>query len=632
MQTPIEILQQYWGHPAFRPLQENIIYSVLEQKDVLALLPTGGGKSICYQVPAIALGGLTIVVSPLIALMKDQVARLKKLGIEAEYLISSQSWFEMDRVLENARHGHLRLLYVSPERLKSELWRERMQDLPIKLLAVDEAHCISQWGHDFRPGYLEIGVIRELIPDVPCLALTATATPHVEQEIVQYLSLKNPSIFRQSFKRPNLRYYVTHRSDSMSYIERMLERQKGTSIVYVRNRRRCMEMAEWLTSRGFSAAAYHGGMDIKMRDQIQSRWIQNEIRTIIATNAFGMGVDKPDVRLVVHYDLPPGLEEYYQEAGRAGRDNQEAFCVAVVKPNAVADLEKQWIASFPEEKVILEFYKSFCTYLNLGVGSGAGSVHYIKISEVASALGIHPGMCNTLLQILTSEELIYMDTGGHFMSTLQLLADPEVLNMYQIQDSNVDKISRVVLRGYEGLWSSNVMIDEKKIAKALDWDENMVKAALVRMHALGLCNYNPVSGPVQVTFLNDRISEKHFRIDSTSYHLRKKRAKERLNFIIAYQTDDIECREKFIRQYFGEKETDVCGKCDLCIKHQHTQTTWRKELEEVLNESGSIRLQEFLSKYEEQHKAQIKMELSLLADEEVYYISEDRIYSKGIRS
>lgn len=632
MHTPIELLKHYWGHTAFRPLQEEIIHSILNNRDVLALLPTGGGKSICYQVPALVLGGLTVVVSPLIALMKDQVARLKSIGIESEYLISSQSWYEMDRIMDNARYGHIKLLYVSPERLKSDLWKERMHNLPIKLIAVDEAHCISQWGHDFRPAYLEIGVIRELLPHVPFLALTATATNEVQQEITSNLRLQNPVLFKQSFRRPNLKYFVSHRQDSMQFIERMLERMVGSSIIYVRNRRRCVEMAEWLTSKGYSAAAYHGGMEMKKRDTIQEKWIRNEFRTIIATNAFGMGVDKPDVRLVVHYDLPPGLEEYYQEAGRAGRDNQEAFCISVVKPNAIDELEKQWVASFPDEELVRQFYRAFFTTLQIAVGTGSGTVHYIRIGEVASALNIHPGQCNTMLGILTNEGCLSMDTSGNFMSTFQMLVDPELLSIYQDQNKEIDEVSRLILRGYEGLWSTNVMIDEMKLAKSLGWTEQEVINTLNRMQVLGLCTYNPVNGPVQITLLQDRLAEKEFHLNKEFYQTRKRRAKTRLMSLIKYQSAEVDCREQFIRQYFGETNAEFCGKCDVCLKRSKQDVSWRNELEKLLKENGSVRIQDFLSRFDDEHLSVIKAELSLLADEEQYYIVEDRIYNRGIRS
>ena len=324
MITPLHILKKYWGYSSFRPLQEQIINHVLIGNDVLALLPTGGGKSLCYQVPALAKDGLTIVISPLIALMKDQVSRLKEVGINAEAIYSGMHFKDIDRIFENARFGNTKLLYVSPERLKTDIFQARIHNLPVSLIAVDEAHCISQWGHDFRPSYLDIGDLRQLLPDIPLIALTATATREVTEEIVERLLMKNPVIMKDSFARPNLHYHVIHRDDQLPYIEKLLHRLSGSGIVYVRHRRKCIELSDWFKEKGISASAYHGGMDLKLRDQLQDDWIKGKTKVIVATNAFGMGVDKSDVRLVVHYDLPPGIEDYYQEAGRAGRDGKDA--------------------------------------------------------------------------------------------------------------------------------------------------------------------------------------------------------------------------------------------------------------------------------------------------------------------
>jgi ATP-dependent DNA helicase RecQ len=386
--TPLHILKQYWGYNSFRPLQQDIIDQVILKKDVLALLPTGGGKSLCYQVPALLFEGVTIVISPLIALMKDQVRRLKELNIPCDAIYSGMYGREIDRILDNARFGKTKLLYVSPERLKTEIFQVRIRQMNISLIAVDEAHCISQWGHDFRPAYLNVGELREMLPGIPVLALTATATKEVAEEILLQLKMKAPGVIRDSFARPNLHYHVVTREDQLPYIERLLLKSSGSTIIYVRHRRLCLELAEWLKVKGISTGAYHGGMEMKDRDFIQNQWINNQLRVIVSTNAFGMGVDKGDVRMVIHFDLPPGLEEYYQEAGRAGRDGMEAYCMIVQKPSSIEKLVQNVESNFPGLEELKRVYRSLHLYLDLAVGSGEGETFDFDLVAFSSRYGM----------------------------------------------------------------------------------------------------------------------------------------------------------------------------------------------------------------------------------------------------
>lgn len=621
------ILRSYWGFTAFRPVQEPIVASVLAGRDTLALLPTGGGKSLCYQVPAMALGGLTIVVSPLIALMKDQVARLKTLGIEAEALHAGLSWKDMDRLLDNARYGRIRLLYMSPERLQTTLFQARLDELPLRLLAVDEAHCIAQWGHDFRPAYLDIGLLRERRPEVPCLALTASATPAVREEILDKLAMRNAVVCSASFARPNLHYHVAPRQDAVGYLVRLLTAREGQAIVYTRHRRRCVELAEWLTRQGVSAQAYHGGMKLDDRDKAQAQWLRNEVRTIVATNAFGMGIDKPDVRVVVHYDLPPGLEDYYQEAGRAGRDGLPAYCIQVVRPQARNDLIAQTEAGFPDLEVIRRVYRALHIYLDLAVGAGQGASFDFDLDEFSNRYGIKPSIAFRALEVLARDGWIILDENAALGSTLHIISDTETLYGYQIHDADTDAITKALLRGYEGLWSGAVAIRERHVAAQLGWPEDKVIRQLQRLHAQGLVDYRRPRTPAQVILLRARVPDQLFTIDLPAYAARKERALRRMQGMLDYISVAIDCREAFIRRYFGEVDAGSCGRCDRCRQQGALPATWRDELETLLADSGRIRLRAFLDRFEGFMLDRLRDELTRLADEDKISIVDDFIVS-----
>jgi len=626
LKTPDDILKQYWGYSSFRPLQREIIDQVIAGKDVLALLPTGGGKSLCYQVPALALDGITIVISPLIALMKDQVSRLKSLGIAAEAIYSGMHISDVDRLLDNARYGKMKLLYVSPERLKTDMFRERLSSMPVKLIAVDEAHCISQWGHDFRPSYLEIGELRSVFPKVPFLALTASATKEVTLEIQERLRLRDGLVFRDSFARKNLHYHVIHRQDQLPYIERLLLKAKGSAIVYVRHRRKCVELAEWFSIKGIDAVAYHGGMDLKTRDVIQQKWISGASRVIVATNAFGMGVDKPDVRVVIHYDLPPGIEDYYQEAGRAGRDGQEAYCIIVTKPSSETNLITRVESSFPDLEELKRVYKSLHIFLDLAVGSGKGETFEFNLDQYAARFGLRTAEVYVAMDILAKDGWLLLDESFFKGSTLQILVDPETLYSHQVADPKTDKLTKALLRGYEGLWTSTVTIQESKLAKFLQWDEKEVKKLLVRLHALGLVEYRTPTARNQVTLLRERVPEQNFVIDQRAFDFRKDRAFARMHSILAYLKDDVECREVFIRRYFDEMEATPCGHCDRCLQHVPVKTKWIQAIYKTLDDHEGITVKDFLARYNTTQQPSLKKELQQLAEENMIRIVEDRIY------
>jgi len=598
----------------------------MENKDVLALLPTGGGKSLCYQVPALMMEGVTIVVSPLIALMKDQVNRLNDIGIEAHAIYSGLKPYDIDRQMDNAQFGKTKLLYLSPERLKSERFCERLKHLPVNLIAVDEAHCISQWGHDFRPAYLEIGNVRQHFPKIPLLALTASATKEVREEILERLMMKEAREVKDSFARKNLHYHVVHRQDHLPYITRLLIKNKGAAIVYVRHRRKSVELANWLTTQGLEAKAYHGGMDLKSRDIIQDEWIKSRKGVIVATNAFGMGVDKGDVRLVVHYDLPPGIEDYYQEAGRAGRDEEEAYCMVVVKPSSVQQLRTRIEASFPSIDEIKKVYKSLHIYLDTAVGSGLGETFDFDLNSFCTKFGLRSPDVYQALAILSTDGWISMDESAVRGSTVQIITDVETLYQYQVAEPLLDLLTKSLLRGYEGLWTYQVQISETRLAKFLQWTETQVIKQLQRLHTLGLIDYKKPTSASQLTLLRERVPENNFTIDQKAYNFRKERAINRMNSMIRYLEDEVPCREWYIREYFDEKDDHYCGKCDRCLERESHTAKKPMGIYQAVQDKSGITVKDFLANYTVDQQVMVKKELRQLADENKIRIIEDKIF------
>lgn len=592
----------------------------------MALLPTGGGKSLCYQVPALVQDGLTIVISPLIALMRDQVSRLKELNIEAEAIFSGMRPREIDRILENARFGKMKLLYVSPERLKTEMFRARLESMPVSLIAVDEAHCISQWGHDFRPSYLEIGELRKLLPKVPLLALTASATKEVREEILIQLGMKDAFVVKDSFARPNLQYHVINRDDQLPYIERLLQRTQGSSIVYVRQRRMCRELSEWFSTKGITAAGYHGGMEMKDRDRIQEEWIKGKKQVIVATNAFGMGVDKSDVRLVVHFDLPPGIEEYYQEAGRAGRDGNEAYCIIVAKPSSEKNLRTRVESSFPPLDELKRVYRSLHIYLDTAVGSGLGETFDFDLDSFSSRFGFKSVEAYQALDIIAKDGWLTVDETSLRGSQVQIITDTDTLYNHQVADQKTNLLSKALLRGYEGLWTSPVYIQESKLAKFLSWTEQEVIQQLTLLHNQELIDYRRPSTKNQLTLLRERVPEQNFTIDQKAYAFRKEKAIARMNSMIGYLKDEVECREIFIRNYFDEPDATTCEQCDRCRARQKQNESWEQLINKSLREHDGITVKDFLAQYQVAQQGYIKKELRQLVDEHKIRIVEDKIY------
>ncbi len=559
------ILKQYWGYDEFRSPQDLIIDSVIQQRDTIALLPTGGGKSVCFQVPALMMSGKTLVISPLIALMQDQVDTLISKGIKAKALNASLNYKEIDNVLDNFVYGDLKILYISPERISSELFSIRIAKTKLSLIAVDEAHCISQWGYDFRPSYFNIPKLREIHPNVPIIALTATATPKVLDDISERLGLKTPVIFKKSFSRDNLGLTVINSENKRSDILQLLSNVKGCSIIYVRNRKQTIEVAQWLTEHGMSCASYHGGMERSVREHSQQSWMTNRVRIMVSTNAFGMGIDKPDVRLVVHIDVAPSIEEYYQEAGRAGRDGKSAYAVAIIDDTDIRDVKLNFEDQYPPLEFIVMIYDKLCRYYKLAYGSGIDERFDFNILEFCEYIEIPVRKVYHTLNLLEKEGWICFTEAFKEPSRIMIVADHTNLYFHD-QTANIkNDIITHLLRKYEGLFVDPVKVDETRIAKELDIEEVKLIHYLNILKAEDIIYYKPRASKPQVVFLKQRPEPNDFYIDHASYLQRKTMAKDRLDGMIHFLKNEDKCRQKVVVEYFGEKGQADCGRCDICL-------------------------------------------------------------------
>lgn len=567
-----QILKQYWGYDSFRPMQEDIILSVLEGRDTLALLPTGGGKSICFQVPALALGGLCIVVSPLIALMKDQVLHLREHGIKATAIYSGMNHEQILSAIQNVLYDPAyRFLYVSPERLQTEMFKVNLAKMDVRMLAVDEAHCISQWGYDFRPPYLEIARVRKQFPEVPVLALTATATPEVVLDIQYRLNFKAQNVFQKSFKRENLTYFVVKEEDKNRRMLRIMNRYPGTGIVYVRNRKKTQEVAEFLNDNGITADFYHAGLDPKVRDRKQDDWMKGNVRVIVSTNAFGMGIDKPDVRFVIHIDLPDTLEAYFQEAGRGGRDEKEAVAILLYDQYDLRQLKRNFTLSFPPLERVREVYEQLCQHYRIGLGEGGNSIHPFYLAEHAKEMQMDSVQYFNAIQILSKAGLVVLSEHLRDQSKLHFKMQNDQLMEYEEKHLDMAEFVKTLLRSYAGVFTQYVNIDEKVLASRTLQTEDEVVAMLQRLNEHGVISYQPQSNVPLIVFVDDRIPKENLHFDSKIYAERKVKAEDRLRAVLKYVTTEDTCRSQLLLQYFGETNSSPCKKCDVCLKNVKKQ-------------------------------------------------------------
>ena len=599
MDQPIDILKQYWGFDAFRTLQEDIIQSVLDGHDTLALLPTGGGKSICFQVPAMAQPGLCLVVSPLIALMKDQVYQLKQRGISAIALHAGQSKREIDHALDNAVNSDLKFLYCSPERLKTEIFQARIKRVNetrgVSLIAVDEAHCISQWGYDFRPAYLEIEKLRALLPETPVIALTATATPKVRKDIQEKLAFKKPKVFTKSFARANLSYSVRFEEHKERKLLEALNRVGGSSVVYVSTRRHAKEIALMLRSNGISADFYHAGLTHEERSQRQEDWIHNRTRVVVSTNAFGMGIDKANVRLVVHMDLPDNLESYYQEAGRAGRDERKAFALIISNQKDIDDLRKKTEQSLPAMPLIKDVYQMLGNYFQLADGSHPETSFDFDFQEFSKRFDRHPLEVFNAVKALQEYGLIHLTEAFFSPSRLIFLLDQRKMYEFQVSNSGFDPIIKGLLRLYGGeLYHQSIQIQETNLAALLGASTDQVRNSLNSLAERDIIDYQKQKDQPQLTFLLPKLPINQLPIDQKALEAKRKLKLAKMEAVVAYVHQRDNCRTQILLSYFGEEDYDSCGVCDNCVekaKHgddEKERLRYKDQILETLTQSHEL--------------------------------------------
>lgn len=554
-------------------MQEEIMETVLKGEDVLALLPTGGGKSLCYQVPAMQMEGLCLVISPLIALMKDQVEQLRKKNITAFAIYSGMDRREVENTFRVAAESNCKFLYVSPERLETQLFREWLSAFDISLIAVDEAHCISQWGYDFRPPYLRIARIREELKKVPVMALTASATPPVQEDIIQRLQFGKHRVFRQSFARPNLSYCVETADSKINRMIDLLRNSQGSGLVYCKTRKRTREVSDLLRMNGVSADFYHAGLSHSERNQKQEDWIQNRTRIMACTNAFGMGIDKPDVRIVIHADVPDCIENYYQEAGRAGRDGLPSKAVLLFHESELDELIAQPETRFPPLDTIRQVYQSVVNYIQLPVGSGAGTYHSFDYLEFLKRFKLSSTIAWASLKALEQEDKLSYNEQVFLPSSAEFVTSRERLVQFQRDHEHLDPLIQALLRSYEGIFENPVRIHEKTLAWILRSDVEKVKAGLTTLDAFQIIRYTPQKDNPQVFFPFNRVPAGELSINLEEYEKRKAAYAERIRAMIGYVRGHLRCRSKTIGEYFGEEDAKECGQCDVCISRRRQQLT-----------------------------------------------------------
>ena len=561
-----EILIKYWGHSRFRPLQEEIIASVFSGKDTLGLMPTGGGKSITFQVPALAMEGICIVITPLIALMRDQVENLTKRGIKAIAIHSGMSKEEIDFSIDNCVYGDIKFMYVSPERLGTEIFRARLVKMNVCMIAVDEAHCISQWGYDFRPSYLKIAELRDYLPGIPILALTATATENVVEDIMEKLKFREKNVFRKSFERKNVIYRVDMVEDKLNRMEKIIQKIPGTGIIYVRNRKKTSDVAVYLKKKGISADFYHAGLSHEIRNQKQAGWQKGKIRVIIATNAFGMGIDKPDVRFVIHLDLPDSLEAYFQEAGRAGRDEKDAQAILIYNGSDRRIVEQRVANSFPELSEVKKVYHALGNFLQVPVGAGKNQSYDFIFSDFLSQYKLSALIAHSSLQILQREGYIEITEELNNPSRIHFLVQRDDLYKFQVANEHFDGFIKLVLRSYTGLFSGFSAVDEDLLAKRSGLKIHDIYNYLNKLKTFGIISYIPKKKNPVVVYTEERLDNSHLRFSVENYKFLKERFTEKVDEVLHYASSDTKCRSLILLSYFGEIDSVRCGRCDVCQK------------------------------------------------------------------
>ena len=637
MRESIDILKKYWDFDFFREKQEEIIESVIQGKDTLALLPTGGGKSLCFQVPAMQTEGVCLVISPLIALMQDQVDNLKRKGITAVAINSTMSKRQIDIALDNAIYGDTKFIYTSPERLKSILFLARLEKMNINLIAVDEAHCISQWGYDFRPAYINIVELKKIKPNVPFLALTATATPNVVIDIQEKLNFKNPNLFQKSFERDNVSYITLETNNKLNRILEFSKKLKGSGIIYCATRRATKDLCKLLLENGISANYYHGGLDQNQRKTRQDDWINNQTKIIVATNAFGMGIDKPDVRFVLHYDIPQSIEAYFQEAGRGGRDLKKARAILFFEPKNLEELKTKTDLKFPPIETIKSIYNALGNYFQVAFGSGKDESYSFDISEFSDRYNQDIIRVYNSLKFLELGGFILLNENTYQRSTLRILANNYDLYQYQVKDKTLNLIIQFIVRSYMGVFDNYVKIDDYIISKKLKITQQELDKQLTYLHKNGIIDYTPKFKGSKIIYVTERLPDTHFSINPKFYNDRKKDAEIKVKSVLEFLENKI-CRNQYLLNYFGEVKAKACGLCNVCLNiddtnlnNSHYQNI-KTEVEHQFNSKDEFEIENFIIKHSKYSRQNIISTLRWMSEHDLIYIDrKGKNVFKGIR-
>ena len=626
----VKILKKYWGYDTFRPLQDEIIKSIASGKDTLGLMPTGGGKSLTFQVPTLAKEGTCIVVSPLVALMKDQVINLKEKGIKAELLYSGLTGAEIQIILDKCLYGGVKFLYISPERIGSDAFRKKVVNMKVCMIAVDESHCISQWGYDFRPSYLKIIELRELLPQAPILALTATATPDVVRDIQEKLAFPEKNVFQKSFERSNLIYLVRNIEDKQRYLLKILTKEKGSSVVYVRSRKRCKEIAEFLKSNRIRAEFYHAGLKNEVKDIRQERWRKGDVQVMVATNAFGMGIDKPDVRTVIHMDLPDSLEAYFQEAGRAGRDGKRAYAVMLYSNPDKVKLKKRISTSFPDKETIIKVYQSLGNFLQVAEGAGKDAVSDFDLGTFCQNFKLNVLQAFSALKILERAGYIELTDDLEHESRIHFVVQRDELYRFQVANEELDAFIKLLLRSYTGLFTDFVPVNIDTLSNRTKVKKELIIDYLKELTKHKIISYIPRKKTPFIIYTQERLPLNFIRLDKEVYQDRKANLEKKINSVIDYAESQNICRSKFLLEYFGQNNAPECGKCDVC-KERLEEEINHTEFKEITIEINEILKEEVLSidevvKHSKHREERVLDVIRVLKDnEELESLSGNRI-------
>lgn len=629
MQHPITILEQYWNFTAFKPLQEDIINAVIEGEDTFVLLPTGGGKSLCFQIPALAKEGLCIVISPLIALMKDQVQRLQEQGIKAMALTSGITLEHLDTLLDNCIYGNYKFLYLSPERLQQELVQERIKQMNVNLIAVDEAHCISQWGNDFRPAYKHIKLLRQLQPGVNVVALTASATPIVVEDIIKALDFIQPKVFKQSFERPNLAYLVLQEDDKYYRIESILKKYTASSIIYVRNRRLTLDISAFLEKKGITATYYHGGLSNTEKDIHMQFWLNNQKQVMVATNAFGMGIDKPDVKTIIHFNFPESMESYFQEAGRAGRNGDKAFAVILKNNSDELLVKNQFLGVLPTVDFIKQVYRKLGSYFQISYGEGEFTTHDFDFNSFCKTYQFNSVLSYNALLLLDRTSIISLSKQFHNQISIQVIASNAVVFHYLETHKNLEIILKSILRMYGGIFEHDTKINTHKIAEKSSSTETHIIAVLKQLERDQIITLNLAKTDAQVTFIQPREDDKTINRIASIIEQQNTLKQEQVAAVLDYIKNDTVCKSMQLLTYFGEKHVKPCGICSVCTTSNKKATTQdlkalRHAIIELL-EAENLSSRAIISKLDASEDA-IKKVLQLLLEHQIISITNTNTY------